>query len=85
MAREIFQYIGSMESTRHFLIALKDGESIKDWMIRETLSRLSRRYKAVHLAEDLDVNPSKIHRFLTGKNVNDEFYQRWFSWYVKKQ
>ena len=74
-----------MESARHFLIALKDGESIKDWMIRETLSRLSRRYKAIHLAEDLAVNPSKSHRFLTGKNVNDDFYQRWFSWYVKKQ
>jgi len=74
-----------MESARHFLVAIKDGESIKDWMVRETLSRLSRRYKAVHMAEDLGVNPSKIHRFLNGKNVNDEFYQLWFSWYVKKQ
>ena len=74
-----------MESRRHFLIAIKHGETIKDWMIRETLSILSKRYKAVHLAEDLDVTPSKIHRFLNGKNVNDDFYQRWFSWYVKNQ
>jgi hypothetical protein len=74
-----------MESTRHFLIAIKDGESIKDWMIRETLSRLSNRYKAIHMAEDLGVFPSKIHRFLTKKNVNDDFYQRWFQWYIKKQ
>ena len=44
-----------------------------------------KRFKAVHLAEDLDVTPSKIHRFLNGKNVNDDFYQRWFSWYVKNQ
>ena len=60
-----------MEGTRHFLIAIKHGETIKDWMIRETLSILSKRFKAVHLAEDLDVTPSKIHRFLNGKNVND--------------
>jgi len=70
---------------RSILIDLDHDQSIKDWMIDKTKRMLSNRYKAVHMAEDMGVYPSKIHRFLKGMNVNDQFYQSWFEWYAKNK
>ena len=70
---------------RSILIDLKEDQNIRDWMIQQTNRIITRRYKAVHVAEDLGVYPSKIHRFLKGENVNNEFYDKWFEWYCKNR
>ena len=70
---------------RSILIDLKEDQNIRDWMIQQTNRIITRRYKAVHVAEDLGVYPSKIHRFLKGENVNNEFYNKWFEWYCKNR
>ena len=70
---------------RSILIDLKEDQNIRDWMIEQTNRIITRRYKAVHVAEDLGVYPSKIHRFLKGENVNNEFYNKWFEWYCKNR
>ena len=70
---------------RSILIDLKEDQNIRDWMIQQTNRIITRRYKAVHVAEDMGVYPSKIHRFLKGENVNNEFYNKWFEWYCKNR
>lgn len=70
---------------RSILIDLKEDQNIRKWMVERTNQILSRRYKAVHMAEDMEVYPSKVHRFLKGENVNNEFYDKWFEWYCKNR
>lgn len=70
---------------RSILIDLKEDQNIRGWMIERTNQILSNRYKAVHMAEDMEVYPSKVHRFLKGDNVNNEFYDKWFEWYCKNR
>ena len=56
--------------------------NIKDWMIAETKAKMSNRYKQIHVAEDMQVQTSQLWRFLNNKKVNEDFYIKWFKWYI---
>jgi hypothetical protein len=66
-------------------IFLNVDESIKDFMLRETKSRVSNRYKQIHIAEDIGVNTTQLWRFMKGDKVSEDFYIKWFNWYLKNQ
>lgn len=66
-------------------IFLNVNESIKDFMLRETKSRVSNRYKQIHIAEDIGVNTTQLWRFMKGDKVSEDFYIKWFNWYLKNQ
>jgi hypothetical protein len=61
------------------------NENIKTWMITETKSRISNRYKQIHIAEDIGVNTTQLWRFMNNKKVSEDFYIKWFKWYSKNQ
>ena len=65
-------------------IYLKDtDDNIKTWMIKETKSRISNRYKQIHIAEDIGVNTTQLWRFMNESKVSEDFYIKWFKWYSK--
>ncbi len=66
-------------------IYLNLDETIKDFMLRETKSRVSNRYKQIHIAEDMGVNTTQLWRFMKGEKVSEDFYIKWFNWYLKNQ
>lgn len=66
-------------------IYLNLDETIKDFMLRETKSRVSNRYKQIHIAEDMGVNTTQLWRFMKGDKVSEDFYIKWFNWYLKNQ
>jgi hypothetical protein len=67
-------------------IYFKDTDiNIKQWMINETTSRISNRYKQIHIAEDIGVNTTQLWRFMNDKKVSEDFYIKWFNWYCKNQ
>ena len=66
-------------------IYLNLDETIKDFMLRETKSRISNRYKQIHIAEDMGVNTTQLWRFMKGEKVSEDFYIKWFNWYAKNQ
>lgn len=66
-------------------IYLNLDETIKDFMLRETKSRVSNRYKQIHIAEDIGVNTTQLWRFMKGDKVSEDFYIKWFNWYLKNQ
>lgn len=66
-------------------IYLNLDETIKDFMLRETKSRISNRYKQIHIAEDMGVNTTQLWRFMKGDKVSEDFYIKWFNWYLKNQ
>ena len=66
-------------------IFLNVDESIKDFMLRETKSRVSNRYKQIHIAEDMGVNTTQLWRFMKGDKVSEDFYIKWWKWFVKNQ
>lgn len=66
-------------------IYLNLDETIKDFMLRETKSRVSNRYKQIHIAEDMGVNTTQLWRFMKGEKVSEDFYIKWFNWYAKNQ
>jgi hypothetical protein len=66
------------------MISLSKGQSIKDFMIEETKSKLTQRYKLSHYAEDIGVSYCSIWRFTNGKAVNEQFYLKWWKNYLKK-
>jgi hypothetical protein len=68
---------------RTFTIYLNHHENVKDWMINQTKSKISNRYKQIHVAEDIGVNTTQLWRFMNGKKVSEDFYMKWFNWYFK--
>lgn len=67
-------------------IYFKDTDiNIKQWMINETTSKISNRYKQIHIAEDIGVNTTQLWRFMNDKKVSEDFYIKWFKWYCKNQ
>jgi hypothetical protein len=67
------------------MISLSKGQSLKDFMIEETKSKLTQRYKLSHYAEDIGVSYCSIWRFTNGKAVNEQFYLKWWKNYLNNQ
>lgn len=74
-----------MDLSKIFTITILTDKdfSIKEWMLEQTNLRMTNRYKQTHIAEDMGVNGSQLSRFLTGNTVNDQFYEKWFKWYIQ--
>jgi hypothetical protein len=64
-------------------IYLSDGENIRDFIDKELRSRLSKRYRMTHLAEDMNLNYYTLTRFMKGNGVGDEFYIQAFNFLMK--
>ena len=76
--------INKIQKMKTITIYLKNpDDNIKEWMIRETKSRISNRYKQIHIAEDIGVNTTQLWRFMNESKVSEDFYIKWFKWYSK--
>jgi len=64
------------------MIYLSDQQSISDFIRKEINSRLCKRYKLTHVAEDIGVNYAKLYRFMRGGNTTTEFYDNFFKVYL---
>jgi len=62
-------------------IYLSDGNNVVDWMRMTTESKLNKRYKLTHLAEDMKVKYSMLYRFVNKKPVSQEFFVAWFRYF----
>ena len=63
-------------------IYLSNETTVVDFMLKTTQDKLSTRYRMTHLAEDMKVNYLTLYRFMNGKNVSQDFYIRWFEFFV---
>ena len=68
---------------RALTIHLSDGDTIRDFIDKEVRSRVSKRYKLSHIAEDIGITYLQLWRFLKGYPVNEEFYIKFFRYYEK--
>ena len=63
-------------------IYLSNDTNVVEWMRLMTTSRLNKRYKMTHLAEDMKVKYSMLYRFMNEKPVGQEFFIAWFNYFV---
>ena len=52
-------------------------------MRNELRDKLNSRNRAVHMAEDIGVVNATLHRFIHGKSVKSEFYDKAFKYLMK--
>ena len=64
-------------------VYLNTGQTLTDWMRQELKDRLTTRYKAVHMAEDIGVVNATLHRFLQGGEARGKFYDKVFNYLMK--
>jgi hypothetical protein len=64
-------------------VYIKDDETFTDSVRGELRDKLSRRYKIVHLAEDVGVDKFQMYRFMYGKEVTGKFYDKVFKYLMK--
>jgi IS30 family transposase len=65
-------------------VYLNLDESLSEWLRRELKDKLSYRYKLIHLAEDMNVQPATLYRFMNGSEVRGSFYDNAFKYLIKK-
>ena len=75
------QYL--LRMTRSKTIYLQDNQTLTEWVRAELKDKLSSRNRAVHMAEDIGVPNITLHRFLHGKSVKGEFYDKAFNYLLK--
>jgi hypothetical protein len=64
-------------------VYIKDDETFTESLRGELRDKLSRRYKIVHLAEDVGVDKFQMYRFMYGKEVTGKFYDKVFKYLMK--
>jgi len=65
------------------MIFLSNDQTIRDFMVKETKSKINSRYKLSHFAEDIGVSYHSMWRFTKGEAVNEQFYIKWWKNYAK--
>ena len=70
-------------TSRSKTVYIKDDETLTDSIRRELNDKLSRRYKIVHLAEDVGVDKFQMYRFMHGQEVTGKFYDKVFKFLMK--
>ena len=70
-------------ASRSKTVYIKDGETLTDSIRAELFDKLSRRYKVVHLAEDVGVDKFQMYRFMHGQEVTGKFYDKVFKYLMK--
>ena len=68
---------------RALTIHLSDTDNIRDFIDKEVRSRVSKRYKLSHIAEDMGITYLQLWRFLKGYPVSEDFYIKFFKYYAK--
>lgn len=68
---------------RALTIHLSDNDTIRDFIDKEVRSRVSKRYKLSHIAEDMGITYLQLWRFLKGYPVSEDFYIKFFKYYAK--
>jgi hypothetical protein len=69
--------------SRSKTIYLKDNQTLTEWVRVELKDKLSNRNRAVHMATDMGVPNITLHRFIHGKSVKSEFYDKAFNYLMK--
>jgi hypothetical protein len=72
-----------MMTSRSKTVYIKDDETLTDSIRRELNDKLSRRYKIVHMAEDVGVDKFQMYRFMHGQEVTGKFYDKVFKFLMK--
>ena len=70
-------------ASRSKTVYIKDGETLTDSIRAELFDKLSRRYKVVHMAEDVGVDKFQMYRFMHGNEVTGKFYDKVFNYLMK--
>jgi hypothetical protein len=70
-------------TSRSKIVYIKDDETLTDSIRRELNDKLSRRYKIVHMAEDVGVDKFQMYRFMHGQEVTGKFYDKVFKFLMK--
>ena len=70
-------------TSRSKTVYIKDDETLTDSIRRELNDKLSRRYKIVHMAEDVGVDKFQMYRFMHGQEVTGKFYDKVFKYLMK--
>lgn len=70
-------------TSRSKTIYLKDNQTLTEWVRAELNDKLSNRNRAVHMATDMGVTNITLHRFIHGKSVKSEFYDKAFNYLLK--
>ena len=70
-------------TSRSKTVYIKDDETLTDSIRRELNDKLSRRYKVVHMAEDVGVDKFQMYRFMHGQEVTGKFYDKVFKFLMK--
>ena len=73
----------SQMTYRSKTVYLNLDESFTEWLRKELKDQLSNRYKIIHMAEDMGVNPAVLYRFMNNKEVRTPFYDSEFKYLVK--
>lgn len=73
----------SQMTYRSKTVYLNLDESFTEWLRKELKDQLSNRYKIIHMAEDMSVNPAVLYRFMNGKEVRTPFYDSAFKYLIK--
>lgn len=60
----------------------KDGIPLTEWMRTQTLMKLNERFRATHLADEMQVTSAQMSRFLNCKSINQEFINKWFNYFM---
>jgi hypothetical protein len=71
-------------ASRSKTVYIKDGETFTDSIRAELFDKISRRYKIIHLAEDVGVDKFQMYRFMHGQEVTGKFYDKVFTYLMKK-
>jgi hypothetical protein len=70
-------------ASRSKTVYIKDGETFTDSIRAELFDKISRRYKIIHLAEDVGVDKFQMYRFMHGQEVTGKFYDKVFKFLMK--
>jgi hypothetical protein len=70
-------------ASRSKTIYIKDGQTFTDSIRTELFDKISRRYKIIHLAEDVGVDKFQMYRFMHGHEVTGKFYDKVFNYLIK--
>lgn len=74
----------SQMTYRSKTVYLNLDESFTEWLRKELKDQLSNRYKIIHMAEDMNVQPATLYRFMNGSEVRGGFYDKAFKYLIKQ-
>lgn len=65
------------------IVPISENETFTEWLRNTLKSKISNRNKAIHMSEDMEVANITLHRFLHGREVKGEFYDKAMKYLIK--